>query len=122
MCPSKRASIITGEQNVDLISDLIGKMDEQGLDRVEAASEAQAKWMVHVAEVAAGTLYREANAWYTGRNVPGKKVVFMPYAGGVGTYERICESVAADGYRGFLIDPAQTRASAPRTTAQSAAY
>jgi cyclohexanone monooxygenase len=44
--------------------------------------------MVHVSEVAAGTLYREAykaNAWYAGRNVPGKKVVFIPYAGGVGT-------------------------------------
>jgi hypothetical protein len=41
--PSRRASIITGEQNVDFISDLIGKMEEKGLDRVEAASEAQAK-------------------------------------------------------------------------------
>ncbi|ASP83085.1 hypothetical protein [Sinorhizobium meliloti] len=94
MCPSKRASIITGEQNVDFVSDLIGKMEEQGLDRVEAASEALATWMVHVAEVVAGTLYRglQSQCLYTGRNVPGKKAVFMPYAGGAGIYE----SVAAD--------------------------
>ena len=36
-------AIITGEQNVDFISDLIGKMREEGLDRVEAELEAQAK-------------------------------------------------------------------------------
>ncbi len=97
-------AIITGEQNVDFISDLIGKMEVEGLDRVEADSEAQAKWMIQVAEVAEGSLYREAykaNAWYTGRNVPGKKVVFMPYAGGVGTYERICKGIVAHHYPGF---------------------
>lgn len=104
-------AIITGEQNVDFISDLISWMEAEGLDRIEADPEAQAKWMDHVAEVAADTLYREAykaNAWYTGRNVPGKKVVFMPYAGGVGTYERICEGIVADGYPGFEMTSQQS--------------
>jgi hypothetical protein len=54
--------------------------------------------------VAEGTLYRhayKANSWYTQVNGPGKKSVFMPYAGGVGTFETVLEDVAADGYRGF---------------------
>jgi cyclohexanone monooxygenase len=71
---------------------------------VETDAMSEAQWMDHVAEVAEGTLYRyayKANAWYAGANVPGKKVVFMPYAGGVGTFETVLEDVAADGYRGF---------------------
>jgi cyclohexanone monooxygenase len=28
----------------------------------------------------------------------------MPYIGGVGTYRAVCAEVAADGYRGFVLD------------------
>ena len=38
-----------------------------------------------------------------GANIPGKPRVFMPYVGGLGTYTRICNEVAADGYRGFRL-------------------
>ena len=38
-----------------------------------------------------------------GDNVPGKPRVFMPYLGGVGPYRELCEAVAADGYRGFVL-------------------
>jgi cyclohexanone monooxygenase len=47
-----------------------------------------------------------ANSWYTGANINGKVRLFTPYAGGVGTYRRICESVAAKGYEGFELTPA----------------
>jgi cyclohexanone monooxygenase len=33
--------------------------------------------------------------------VPGKPRVFMPYAGGMAHYRRLCEKVAAEGYPGF---------------------
>ena len=32
--------------------------------------------------------------------------VFLPYVGGVGRYREICDDVAADGYRGFVLTPA----------------
>jgi cyclohexanone monooxygenase len=35
--------------------------------------------------------------------VPGKPRVFMPYAGGMVRYRRICEEVAAGGYEGFAL-------------------
>jgi hypothetical protein len=66
--------------------------------------------MDHVAEVAEGTLFRhaaKANSWYTGANVPGKKVVFMPYAGGVGSFEAVLEEVAEDSFRGFRFSGAR---------------
>ncbi|GAA2881333.1 NAD(P)/FAD-dependent oxidoreductase [Pseudonocardia halophobica] len=97
-------AVVTGEQSVDFISTLIRHAELSGHQVVEADSTAEKSWMEHVAEVAQRSLYREAwkaNAWYTGRNVPGKKVVFMPYAGGVGTYEQIWREVVADDFRGF---------------------
>jgi cyclohexanone monooxygenase len=44
------------------------------------------------------------NSWYLGANVPGKKRVYMPYAGGIGAYRRKCDEVAESGYLGFTID------------------
>jgi cyclohexanone monooxygenase len=38
-----------------------------------------------------------------GSNVPGKPRVLMPYIGGVGTYRQECDSIVADGYRGFIV-------------------
>jgi cation diffusion facilitator CzcD-associated flavoprotein CzcO len=105
--PSVLANVITTtEQSIDFVTDLIAHAQAGEATVIEADAEAERQWMEHVAEVADGSLYRyayKANSWYTGSNVPGKKVVFMPYAGGVGTFETILEQAAADGYRGFLV-------------------
>ena len=37
-----------------------------------------------------------------GANIPGKPRVFLPYIGGVGTYNEICNDVVRDGWRGFV--------------------
>ena len=44
-----------------------------------------------------------ANSWYLGANIPGKPRVFMPYAGGLGTYREKCNDVADIGYEGFIL-------------------
>ena len=36
-------------------------------------------------------------------HIPGKPRVFMPYAGGLPDYREICQRVADDGYRGFVL-------------------
>jgi cyclohexanone monooxygenase len=97
-------AIVTIEQNVDFVTTLIEHMKSAGRQTVEADPVAETAWMDHVQEVSERSLYREAhkaNAWYTGANVPGKKIQFLPYAGGVGNYEVITNQIAADNYRGF---------------------
>jgi cyclohexanone monooxygenase len=42
-----------------------------------------------------------------GANIPGKPQIFMPYIGGVGVYRQICNNVAAKGYKGFAMMPAE---------------
>jgi cyclohexanone monooxygenase len=89
------------EQHVELIGAAIENLQAQGLDTMEATAEAQEGWVHHVNEVAAGTLYPQANSWYMGANIPGKVRIFQPYVGGVGNYRKTCDEVVADGWRGF---------------------
>ena len=58
-------------------------------------------------EVGDASLYPRAKSWYMGANIPGKPRVLLPYVGGAGTYREICDAVAARGYDGFLLRPAQ---------------
>lgn len=91
------------EQHVDWIADLLRAAAETQVRRIDADQAAERKWVDHVNDVADGTLYPKADSWYVGANIPGKPRVFMPYVGGVGTYRKICDEVAADGYRGLSL-------------------
>ncbi len=93
--------VISIEQHVDFVADLIAAMRVRGARSVEAQAAAQATWVAHVAEAASQTLFPQANSWYMGANIPGKPRVFVPYAGGVGPYRKKCEQIAAAGYEGF---------------------
>ncbi len=91
------------EQHIDWIADLLQHMREHDIKSVEAEADAEKAWVVHVNEVAAPTMFMQANSWYLGANIPGKPRVFMPYAGGVGTYRKKCNEVADNGYEGFIL-------------------
>jgi cyclohexanone monooxygenase len=107
--------IVSIEQHVDWIADCMAHMRHHGFEAMEATRQAEDEWVAHVNEVAAATLYPQANSWYMGANIPGKPRIFMPYIGGVGPYRQICNDVAAKGYEGF----AMTAAEAPRKVAAS---
>jgi cyclohexanone monooxygenase len=103
--------IVSIEQHVDWISDCLAHLRTRGADRIEATKDAEDKWVIHVNEVAHGTLYPQANSWYMGANIPGKPQIFMPYIGGVAVYRRICDDVAAKGYEGFALSAMRQAAS-----------
>ncbi|WP_304164885.1 NAD(P)/FAD-dependent oxidoreductase [Phenylobacterium aquaticum] len=98
--------IVSIEQHVDWLADLMGFMTLNGLATIEPTADSQNAWVDHVNEAANHTLYPVANSWYLGANVPGKPRVFMPYIGGVGAYRTLCDAVAANGYMGFKLRPA----------------
>ncbi|WP_214403677.1 flavin-containing monooxygenase [Pseudonocardia lacus] len=102
--PSVLSNMTTSiEQHVDFIADAIEHLRASGAARIEPTVEAEDSWVEHVNEVADRTLYKRANSWYLGANIPGKPRIFMPYAGGVGTYRQVCETVVAKGYDGFAL-------------------
>ena len=78
-------------------------MRENGLTRIEATDEAQRAWTEHAEEVAAGTLFAEADSCYMGANIPEKARQLIAYAGGLPVYFNKCNEVAANGYEGFAL-------------------
>ncbi len=95
--------IVSIEQHVDWLSDLLTYMTAYQLAVIEPTAESQSAWVDHVNEIASQTLYPTANSWYLGANIPGKPRVFMPYIGGVGAYRQLCTAVATNGYMGFKL-------------------
>jgi cation diffusion facilitator CzcD-associated flavoprotein CzcO len=92
------------EQHVEWITDCIAHMRENGLQRIEPKGEAVDSWVAHVNDAANATLLPHAkHSWYLGANIPGKPRVFMPYAGGMAHYRKICADVAARNYEGFKL-------------------
>lgn len=105
--PSVLVNMVVGiEQHVDWIADCIEWIDAQGFQTIEADPQAERDWVAHVNSEADKTLFVKANSWYIGANVPGKPRVFLPYVGGIGSYRKRCDAVAADGYAGFILDRA----------------
>jgi cyclohexanone monooxygenase len=94
--------LVSIEQHVDWISDLLTRSRAERTPTIDASSEAELNWVRHVNETAAQTLYTAANSYYLGAEVPGKPRVFMPYAGGLRRYQRVCDAVAAAGYKGLI--------------------
>ena len=95
--------IVSIEQHVDWITECLARLTTGNLRSIEVQADAEDEWVAHVNEVAATTLYPQANSWYMGANIPGKPQVFMPYPGGVGVYgEKLAEVAGAD-YAGFAL-------------------
>ena len=95
--------MVSIEQHVDWVAGALAHLGESGLAAIEPTRQAQDDWVDHVNEIASYTLFPKANSWYMGANVPGKPRVFMPYAGGVGSYRVKCDEVARNGYEGFTL-------------------
>jgi cation diffusion facilitator CzcD-associated flavoprotein CzcO len=92
------------EQHVEWITDCIAAMRKSGRERIEVRPEAMEQWAVEVERASKATLLSTvAHSWYLGANIPGKPRMFMPYAGGMAHYRRLCADVAAKGYEGFSL-------------------
>jgi cyclohexanone monooxygenase len=99
----KSQMILSCEQHVDWIANLLKHLNKNGLREAEPTRMAEDAWVDHNNEVANGTLYPKANSWYVGANIPGKPRVFMPYVGGVTAYKKKCDEVVAAGYEGITL-------------------
>ena len=92
------------EQHVEWITDCIAHLRNAGLARIEPEEEAVDSWVAQVNAAANATVLPQAkHSWYLGANIPGKPRVFMPYAGGMAHYRKICADVAANNYQGFKL-------------------
>ncbi|WP_110206831.1 flavin-containing monooxygenase [Nocardioides daejeonensis] len=96
-------AVVSIEQHVEWLSDLIAHLRATGRTLVEADEVAEKEWTDHVQAAGNATLYPQTDSWYMGANIPGKPRVFLPYIGGVGAYRAHCDDLAARGYPGLLL-------------------
>ena len=94
--------VVSIEQHVEWIRDLLVRMRNDEVTEVEADASAEADWVDYVNAVASMTLFHGCSSWYLGANVPGKPRVFMPLPG-FQEYKQQCDAIAAAGYEGFTI-------------------
>jgi hypothetical protein len=102
--PSALSNIVCSlEQEIDWIGDCLVYLQDHGHRAIEARPDAQAAWVEHANSLVAGSiaLHPTCHSWWNGSNVPGKKRVYMAYAGGLPEYHRRCDEVSAAGYVGF---------------------
>ena len=89
------------QQQTEWITGCIKFMRERKYTEVEASKRAEDDWVKAHDEATADSMIARVNSWYTGSNVPGKQRRVISYTGGVGTYRKLCDEIAAAGYRGF---------------------
>ena len=90
----------TAEIQGDWICDFLIWLREEDKVIFDAEPEAEKGWTQMVAQAGAMTLFPEADSWYMGANIPGKKRQLINFPSVVG-YSALCDSAADDGYRGF---------------------
>ncbi|CKG99604.1 flavin-containing monooxygenase [Mycolicibacterium smegmatis] len=86
--------------HVDVVTDLIGYMERNGLTSVQPTLAAQEDWKQRSQAVADGLIRKQVENYMTHVNEDGTRF-FIPYAGGWGNYVQIVDDVVARGYEGF---------------------
>jgi cation diffusion facilitator CzcD-associated flavoprotein CzcO len=94
--------IMCAEWQIDWIGDLLEHMVRNGYKRFDTTTEWEDAWGREVETAADATLFRMADSWYIGANIPGKPRVFMVYVGGFDVYTRRCDEAAERGYEGLV--------------------
>ena len=88
--------------------DCLAHLRAHGIGTIEATAEAEDAWVEHVSEVGERTLYPQANSWYVGANIPGKpRDLHALYRRRAGLPPHAAIAIAANGYEGFALQPAQ---------------
>lgn len=95
-CNGPTCAEVQGEWVIDCLNYL----RENSYKRIEATEQAADVWVEHMKFMEDMTLLSEADSWYVGANVPGKRreLLFHP---GVRIYLEACDKCATAGYEGF---------------------
>lgn len=89
------------ETHVEFITCVIAEAERRRVPQVEAAQEAQDRWVALCERLAEGSIFREAQSWIFGSNVPGKVSSTRFFFGGLGNYRKALDEVVQGGFEGY---------------------
>ncbi|GAA3383027.1 flavin-containing monooxygenase [Cryptosporangium minutisporangium] len=90
------------EYHVDWVADAISHLRQRGYRTIEPTDEGQREWTAVLDKTSAPLLRRHVRNYMTHSNPDGTRY-FIPYAGGLHTYIKLADEIAANGYRGFTL-------------------
>jgi hypothetical protein len=90
------------EAQVDLLVDLIQKLQRDGIKSIEGQRTAEEQWKQAIQDANDKTLMPLTDSWYMGANIPGKKREQLNYLGGIENYVKECRS-ALETLEGFTV-------------------
>ena len=90
------------EAQIDWMASVVQKMRADGIESIDAQPEAAEQWKKLTNDICESTLFKYANSWYMGANIPGKVREPLIYFGGMRSYKKSLEN-ALDGWKGFNI-------------------
>ena len=94
--------IVDDNNDLNAKKDIFSKF-KNDFKKITTSEKVSVGWGKKVKEAADKTLLPTVkHSWYLGANIPNKPRVFMPYAGGLPTYTKICEDIKNNNYEGFL--------------------
>ncbi|KAJ4214458.1 hypothetical protein NW759_010474 [Fusarium solani] len=90
------------ESQVEVVVDLLQKLDKEGVKSIEAKREAEEQWKQAIQDANDRTLLPLTDSWYMGANIPGKKREQLNYLGGIKNYISECRT-ALRNLDGFTV-------------------
>lgn len=83
-----------------MIMDTIRKLEAEHIQSITPTREAQEEWVEMVDKHNSGTLFPLTSSWWTGGNIPGKRVQMLTYILGIHQYEAQCRGMLQE-LKGF---------------------
>jgi cation diffusion facilitator CzcD-associated flavoprotein CzcO len=106
--PQSPAAFCNGPTSAELqgnvLADLLDYMRANGKSRIESTTGADTAWTEQIEQMLSASLLDQADSWYLGANIPGKKRQLLNFPGGVPAYVERLRTLKAEGYKGFEID------------------
>jgi len=93
---------VCAELQGDWIVNCLSYLRDGQYQQIDADESAEEAWRQHVEAMGAATLFPQADSWYMGANIPGKKRQFLNYPH-LPTYMEQCNQCASTGYEGFAL-------------------
>lgn len=94
----------SAEYQGECIVDCLRSLRDKQITRFEARIEEEKRWGELCRQLAAPTLFDQANSWYMGANIPGKHREMLMYTGGLPLYLEELRKSHAAGYQDYLLD------------------
>ncbi|KAF2765353.1 cyclohexanone monooxygenase [Teratosphaeria nubilosa] len=87
----------------EFVEEFMKRAKAEGITRFEATKEAEDDWTKRMNEKWDATLFPLAKSWYSGANVPGKRVEPLNWAGGMVEYVNSLHGSLDNGYQGWKV-------------------